>query len=93
MPKAKRRTVHGRVEEVGQRLRKLPLYKSKQYLAKEECIKEALKSYYNLDEHEISNLRIVGVVFNVPYSTLRDRDKGGRSLVENGDYNTCLNEA
>jgi hypothetical protein len=60
---------------------------------KEERIKEALKSYYNLNELEISNLHIASVVFDIPYSTLRDRDQGGRSLAKNKGYNTRLNEA
>jgi hypothetical protein len=64
--------VYGKAKEVGQRLRKLKVYKSKQYLAKEERIKEALKSYHNPNEPEISNLHIASVVFDVPYSTLQD---------------------
>ena len=45
MPKAKRRTLQEKAEEIGLRLRKLPLYKSKLYMAKEARIKEALKAY------------------------------------------------
>jgi hypothetical protein len=92
MPKATRRTLQEKVEEVGLRLRKLPLYKSKLYLAKEARIKEALSALYNPDEFEISSLHIAGVVFDIPYSTLRDRNRGRRSLAENGSYNTRLNE-
>jgi hypothetical protein len=93
MPKAKRRTVQEKAEEVGLRLQKLPLYKSKLYLAKEERIKEALKAYHNPDEFEISSLRIAGMVFDIPFSTLRDRNEGRRSLAGNGGHNTRLNEA
>jgi hypothetical protein len=93
MPKAKRRIVQEKAEEVGLRLRKLLLYKSKLYLAKEERIKEALKVYYNPDEFEISSLRIAGMVFDILFSTLRDRNESRRSLAGNGGYNTRLNEA
>jgi hypothetical protein len=75
------------------RLRKLPLYKSKLYLAKEARIKEALSVFYNLDEFEISSLYIAGVVFDISYSTLRDRNRDRRSFVKNGGYNTRLNKA
>ena len=93
MPKAKRRTLQEKAEEIGLRLRKLPLYKSKLYIAKEARIKEALKAYHNANESEISSLRIAGIVFDIPYSTLRDRNQGSRSLAENGGHNTRLNEA
>ena len=53
-------------------------------MAKEARIKEALKAYHNPDESEISSLRIAGIVFDIPYSTLRDRNQGSRSLAENG---------
>jgi hypothetical protein len=93
MPKSKRKTVQEKAEEVGLRLRKLLLYKSKLYLAKEERIKEALKAYHNPDEFEISSLQITGMVFNIPFSTLQDRNEGRRSLAGNGGHNTRLNEA
>jgi hypothetical protein len=92
MPKAKRRTVQEKAEEVGLRLRKLPLYKLKLYLAKEERIKKALKAYHNLNEFEISSLQIAGMVFDIPFSTLRDRNEGRRSFAGNGGHNTRLNE-
>ena len=76
MPKAKRRTLQEKVEEIGLRLRKLPLHKSKLYMAKETCIKEALKAYHNPDKSEISSLHIASIVFDIPYSILRDRNQG-----------------
>jgi hypothetical protein len=55
MPKAIRRTAREKNEEVVQRLKKLPRYKTVQYMAQEERIKEAIYAWKDPAETEITN--------------------------------------
>ena len=93
MPKAIRRTAREKNEEVVQRLKKLPRYKTVQYMKQEERIKEAIRAWKDPAETEITNLRTSASIFDVPYSTCFDRYKGSKPLSENGGHNTRLNEA
>jgi len=93
MPKAIRRTVREKNEEVVQRLKKLPRYKTVQYMKQEERIKEAIRAWKDPAETEITNLRTSASIFDVPYSTCFDRYKGSMPLSENRGHNTRLNEA
>ena len=56
MPKAIRRIVREKNEEVVQRLKKLPRYKTVQYMEQEERIKEAIRAWKDPIETEIMNL-------------------------------------
>ncbi|KAE9363211.1 hypothetical protein N431DRAFT_357626, partial [Stipitochalara longipes BDJ] len=81
------------IKETSIKLRKLLKYKTKQYLEKEERIKEALKAYHDLANIEITNLCLAASVFNVSYSILYSRDHGVKPLSENRGHNTRLNKA
>jgi len=93
MPTITRKTEGQKCRDQIKRLKKLPKWKTVHYQDKELRIKEALKAYWDDAEPEIKSLRVAAGVFDLSYSTLYDRSKGGKPLSENGGHNNLLTEA
>jgi hypothetical protein len=93
MPKYTRRTLKNNAQTISRKLKKLPKHRTFAYMGKEDRITEALKAYHDPEQPDISSMRIAACVFDIPYSTLNDRNKGANTLSENGGRNSRLNEA
>ncbi|KAL5329502.1 hypothetical protein ACEPPN_003016 [Leptodophora sp. 'Broadleaf-Isolate-01'] len=79
------------------RIRKMPKYKTPAYMSQEARIQAALAAYENLEDTDITSLRIAAGVFRgVSYSTLNSRYKksdSSKTLAKNGGHNKKLNKA